>query len=586
MPGVVAVWTADELDIAPHHGFAKIHDDFARPPLATDRVRFVGEPVAVVFAESPPAGVDAAAAVFVDIEPLPAVVDAEAALGRRRARAVPRRTATTSPSPSRPTPRSTSRRSPTSSSAAATSTSASPWRPMEPHCFAAAPGPDGRLTCGRRTRCRTTSTARSPVCSASTPASMHLITPQVGGGFGGKAGDRSTSTRRSPPPPQRLGRPVVWVPTRTEDMQADAAQPRAGPVRRARMPPRRHVHRAAGAARRRRRRLPEHRGVAAGRHAAHVARHVRLPGDRLRRRRRRHQHRRRWAPIAAPAGPRRRRCSSGSSTRRRTSSASTRSSCATATCSPTTCSRSRRSPATRTTAGATGCRCDTAAEAIGYDELRARAAAPGASAATRSSSGSASPPTSRSPPAAASAEFGKVEVARRRLGHGVLRHVLARPGPPDRLRDDRQRPDRHPGRPDHARRRRHRPRASAAAARVARGRCSSAGRPCTRRPRRWSSSAKQLAADGARGRRRRHRRRHRRAARSASPAFRPRRSRGASSPTHAESSPRRPARRRGGVQRARAPRSRSAPTSRSSRSTPRPAGRGWCATSPSTTAAR
>src|SRR5262245_36168150 len=27
MPGVVAVWTADDLAVAPHHGFARIHDD-------------------------------------------------------------------------------------------------------------------------------------------------------------------------------------------------------------------------------------------------------------------------------------------------------------------------------------------------------------------------------------------------------------------------------------------------------------------------------------------------------------------------------------------------------------------------------
>jgi len=80
MPGVVAVWTADDLDIAPHHGFVKIHDDFARAPLARDRVRFVGEQVAVVFAESRQQAVDAAAAVFVEIDELPAVVDAEDAL--------------------------------------------------------------------------------------------------------------------------------------------------------------------------------------------------------------------------------------------------------------------------------------------------------------------------------------------------------------------------------------------------------------------------------------------------------------------------------------------------------------------------
>src|SRR3954453_2420316 len=51
VPGVVAVWTATELDVAPHHGFMKVHEDFARPPLAVDRVRFVGDAFAVVFAD-------------------------------------------------------------------------------------------------------------------------------------------------------------------------------------------------------------------------------------------------------------------------------------------------------------------------------------------------------------------------------------------------------------------------------------------------------------------------------------------------------------------------------------------------------
>src|SRR5829696_734130 len=80
MPGVVAVWTAQQLAVDPHHGFAKVHDDFARPPLATDRVRFVGEAVAVIFAETRQQGADAAAEVVVDVDPLPAYVDAEQAL--------------------------------------------------------------------------------------------------------------------------------------------------------------------------------------------------------------------------------------------------------------------------------------------------------------------------------------------------------------------------------------------------------------------------------------------------------------------------------------------------------------------------
>ena len=50
MPGVVAVLTAETLGVAPHHGFVPVHPDFARPPLADGRVRFVGEPIAVVLA--------------------------------------------------------------------------------------------------------------------------------------------------------------------------------------------------------------------------------------------------------------------------------------------------------------------------------------------------------------------------------------------------------------------------------------------------------------------------------------------------------------------------------------------------------
>ena len=60
LPGVVAVVTAADLGIAPHHGFAPVHDDFKRPPLADGTVRFVGEPIAVVLAETAAIGEDAA----------------------------------------------------------------------------------------------------------------------------------------------------------------------------------------------------------------------------------------------------------------------------------------------------------------------------------------------------------------------------------------------------------------------------------------------------------------------------------------------------------------------------------------------
>ena len=51
-----------------------------RPPLADGKVRFVGDIVAVVVAETQAQAVDAAETVIVDYDPLPVVVDPEAAL--------------------------------------------------------------------------------------------------------------------------------------------------------------------------------------------------------------------------------------------------------------------------------------------------------------------------------------------------------------------------------------------------------------------------------------------------------------------------------------------------------------------------
>jgi aerobic carbon-monoxide dehydrogenase large subunit len=50
-----------------------------RPVLITDRVRYVGDPVAIVVAEIAAEAKDAAEAVFLDVEPLPAVTCASEA---------------------------------------------------------------------------------------------------------------------------------------------------------------------------------------------------------------------------------------------------------------------------------------------------------------------------------------------------------------------------------------------------------------------------------------------------------------------------------------------------------------------------
>jgi aerobic carbon-monoxide dehydrogenase large subunit len=90
MPGVLGIYTGADLDKA---GFGTLkcmlpamnrdgtpmHQP-SWPALATDRVRYLGDAVACVVAETVAEAKDAAEAVAVDIDPLPAVTDAKAAL--------------------------------------------------------------------------------------------------------------------------------------------------------------------------------------------------------------------------------------------------------------------------------------------------------------------------------------------------------------------------------------------------------------------------------------------------------------------------------------------------------------------------
>ena len=80
MPGVVGVFVAGDMGGLRLPPVEDTPEVFARPLLAVGRVRFVGEPVAVVVAQTRAQAMDAADAVAVDYEPLPPVIDPEAAL--------------------------------------------------------------------------------------------------------------------------------------------------------------------------------------------------------------------------------------------------------------------------------------------------------------------------------------------------------------------------------------------------------------------------------------------------------------------------------------------------------------------------
>jgi aerobic carbon-monoxide dehydrogenase large subunit len=84
LPGVVAVFTGEDLlpiqkPIPPKVVHPDLQD-FPRYPIPTDKVRYVGEPVAVVVATSRYIAEDALELIEVDYEPLPAVASTAAAL--------------------------------------------------------------------------------------------------------------------------------------------------------------------------------------------------------------------------------------------------------------------------------------------------------------------------------------------------------------------------------------------------------------------------------------------------------------------------------------------------------------------------
>ena len=221
-PDVVAVLTGDDLtDLPDHRPFMVLNDTCARPMLARGKVRFVGDMVAAVVATTRAAAVDAAELVEVDYDPLEAVVDAEAALadgaplqfeelgtdlaaGVRdpddvdpfagadvvvRARIVNQRLAVA---------------------------------PMEGNAVTATPGADDEpydVTVHVSTQMPHGLRAQVAQQWGWDPERVRVVAPHVGGGFGGKAGlapEHAVVIEAA----RRLGRPVTWTETRSENLTA------------------------------------------------------------------------------------------------------------------------------------------------------------------------------------------------------------------------------------------------------------------------------------------------------------------------------------------------------------------------------
>jgi carbon-monoxide dehydrogenase large subunit len=213
-PGVVAVVTADDLDL-PAQGAAHL-GALARPLLATGRVRFVGEAIAVVVAESAGAAVDAAEHVVVDVDPMRAVTGALAAMDSDAPLLFPDNGSNNAGGRHHERDDGFFTDDVVTASARLVHQRIAPVT-MEPNGALAVPEADGSLTLWASTQ--GVFGVRTEVCAllGLEPDRLRVRAPWVGGGFGAKGGTY---------PEQvlvcalalRLQRPVRWVETRTENL--------------------------------------------------------------------------------------------------------------------------------------------------------------------------------------------------------------------------------------------------------------------------------------------------------------------------------------------------------------------------------
>jgi carbon-monoxide dehydrogenase large subunit len=222
-PGVVAVFTAADLVLAPTAGFIKLHDLCVRPPLAEGKVCFVGDPVVAVVAETRAQAVDAAETVVVDYEPLPAVVDMEAALAPDAFVQIDALGSNVA----------VGRREGEGEVALADAATVVRVRienqrvavvPMEGGAVAAVPGAVGdeyRLTVFPAVQMPHRYWTEMAAEMELAVDDVRVVVPNVGGAFGAKA----TATAEhyvAAACAMRLGRPVKWIETRSENLVAMA----------------------------------------------------------------------------------------------------------------------------------------------------------------------------------------------------------------------------------------------------------------------------------------------------------------------------------------------------------------------------
>lgn len=234
LPGVHAVVTAADHDVIPVSAHNPDFDPiFAQPLLAERKVRYVGEPIVAIVAESRAIAADAAELVVIDYEPLPAVTT----LGPTRAADQPLFTIDDMARSRTARPAGLALHRPNRVNKIICAHDESLFSacdvqvvlrvenprqspaPIEPRSDACA-WVDGDLYVWSATQ--VPHSYKKNLCELYNiePSRVHVVAgPAVGGGFGGKT-SRSPEERLLPLLSQVAGRPVRWTETRSEYMAA------------------------------------------------------------------------------------------------------------------------------------------------------------------------------------------------------------------------------------------------------------------------------------------------------------------------------------------------------------------------------
>lgn len=214
-PGVVAAFRAEDLDLADLAPSFDLPASMPRPWLARDVVRYVGEPVAVVVTEWPYQGEDAAELVVVDYDPLPVVATVQDA-ARDETLLFPEAGTNSTGTLKLGSVEGIFDGCDVVVHQQVVNQRLAP-APLEVRGTAAVWA--DRLTVWSSTQHAQGARDRFAQCLDLDPTAVRVIAPDVGGGFGAKieAGPEELLVAELA---RRLGRPMRWTETRTENMQS------------------------------------------------------------------------------------------------------------------------------------------------------------------------------------------------------------------------------------------------------------------------------------------------------------------------------------------------------------------------------